>query len=80
MKTHFRHQVTAGSELVMLEQNSNSFDVTYLTLENDGDGKEAWYSNNTQNFKSFSDAAKCYNTRRASANPFKPTVSEGFWG
>jgi hypothetical protein len=74
IKVHFTHRFSKDSRLEMMEYNPNEFMVTYLTQEGtDEDGREMWYSNNSDNsdnYKSFNAAKEGFIRRRNSVNPF----------
>lgn len=73
MKMILRHRLSEDAELV-LEEHRSDFTVTYLTRERDWDGDNvlghSWYSNKSELFKSYPEAAACFNKRRDSGNPF----------
>lgn len=73
MQVHFTHRFSKVAHLELIEYASDRFDVTYLTMEGvDEEGREQWFSNNSDVYTSFAEAKRGFNLRRESAEPFRP--------
>ncbi len=72
MKTHLKHRFSNTKHLEMMEYSSTHFSVSYLTMEgHDENGREMWFSNNSDDYSSYSDAIRAFNKRRESSEPWR---------